>query len=63
MSRQTKREPDFSEEAVSYGETTSGNEPIPVVGDDKYGAEGMDKVSEQQADSDAQLGTMYVEII
>jgi len=56
MSRQSKTEPTFSEESVSYGKTTSENEQIPVVDDNKYGAEGMDAVDEQTANSDAQLG-------
>lgn len=56
MSRQFKTEPIFSEESVSYGRTTSENEQIPVVNDNKYGAEGMDAVDEQTANSDAQLG-------
>ena len=46
----------FTDEAVTYGHTTSGNAHIPVVDDGKYGAEGMDAMDDQVKDSDAQLG-------
>lgn len=52
----SKNEQQFSDEAVTYGETTKGNDQIPVVDDSKYQDEGMDSISADQADSDQQLG-------
>ena len=46
----------FTDEAVTYGDTTSGNDQIPVVDDNKYAAEGLDAMDDQVKDSDAQLG-------
>ena len=46
----------FTDEAVTYGDTTRGNDQIPVVDDNKYGAEGLDAMDDQVKDSDAQLG-------
>ena len=56
MSKQAQQEPTFTEESVSYGQPTSHGEPIPVVEDTKYRGEGMDTITAEQADSDAQLG-------
>ena len=52
----SKNNPKFTEEAVSYGETTGDNEIIPVVDDSKYKGEGMDTIDSRTADSDKQLG-------
>ena len=46
----------FTDEAVTYGHTSSRNEQIPVVNDNNYRAEGMDAMDDQVKDSDAQLG-------
>ena len=47
----------FTDEAVTYGHTTSRNDQIPVVDDTK--AEGMDAMDSELKDSDAQLGNYY----
>ena len=49
----------FTDEAVTYGHTSSGNEQIPVVNDNSYRAEGMDAMDDQVKDSDAQLGMSH----
>jgi hypothetical protein len=54
MSKQEDQK--FTEEAVTYGHTSSGDAQIPVVDDSKYPAEGMDAMDNQVKDSDAQLG-------
>src|SRR5436190_2803152 len=48
--------PKFTEEAVSYGQTTGDHETIPVVEDSKCGPEGMDTIDSRTADSGKQLG-------
>lgn len=52
----SKNDQQFTDEAVTYGHTTKGNDQIPVVDDSKYQDEGMDRISADQADSDQQLG-------
>jgi hypothetical protein len=52
----SKNDQQFTDEAVTYGHTTKGNDQIPVVEDSKYQDEGMDNISADQADSDQQLG-------
>lgn len=54
MSKQ--EEPTFTDEAVTYGHTSSGNDQIPVVDDTK--AEGMDAMDSEMKDSDVQLGIL-----
>ena len=55
----SKQDQKFTEEAVTYGHTSSGDAQIPVVDDSKYPAEGMDAMDDQVKDSDAQLGSFF----
>jgi hypothetical protein len=50
------QEGSFTDEAVSYGQTTEPGETIPVIDDSKVTAEGMDTLDSRTADSNAQLG-------
>jgi len=56
MTGKQSQEGSFTDEAVSYGQTTGPGETIPVIDDSKVPAEGMDKLDSRTADSNAQLG-------
>ena len=56
MAGKQSQQGSFTDEAVSYGQTTEPGETIPVIDDSRVPSEGMDKLDSRTANSNAQLG-------